>query len=165
MLQVGRLGCPSSTTSGCPIPHGLEAWTRAHFAAFCLISSPLVLSIALTDENLAPLLDIIGNKRALAINEAWAGHPGTLVRALKPPSGSVELPPDVTCHVGQLSGGDVHVANMSIADGIAFCQNDAHCAGFTAEAAYPSACEAVADVHELRFKDPWGAKRPDTDPK
>ena len=134
MLQVGRLGC-STRTSGCPMP-ALHNWTRTHFAAFCIVSSPLVLSIHPSDENLAPILDIIGNKGAMAsldpptlhpslrpsvppsplsvflplssaplrappsvfsspaalfiawcqqaVNQAWAGHPGTLVKTLPP---------------------------------------------------------------------------------
>ena len=84
MLQVGRLGCGSGHTSGCPVPSALRNWTRAHFAAFCIVSSPLVLSIHPSDATLAPLLDIIGNPRAMAINQAWAGHPGSLVRTLAP---------------------------------------------------------------------------------
>eukprot|EP00040_Diaphanoeca_grandis_P044837 m.271969 g.271969 ORF g.271969 m.271969 type:complete len:602 (+) comp98455_c0_seq1:225-2030(+) len=89
MLQVGRLGCPTQT-HGCPMP-SLINWTKAHFAAFCIVSSPLILSIHPSDENLNPILDVIGNKQALAINQAWAGHPGTLVRTLPParPNGPV----------------------------------------------------------------------------
>ena len=83
MLQVGRLGC-DSRTSGCPPTKELLPWTRAHFAAFAIVSSPLVLSIHPSDENLAGILDIIGNKQALAINKAWTGHPGTLVKTLPP---------------------------------------------------------------------------------
>jgi hypothetical protein len=73
LLQVGRLGC-SSRTSGCPVPPQYEAWTRAHFAAFCIVSSPLVLSILPSDENLAPLLDIIGNKQAMVRRRRHASH-------------------------------------------------------------------------------------------
>ena len=43
------------------------------------------------DEILAPILDILGNKQAIAINQAWAGHPGTLVRSL-PPAGPPSPP-------------------------------------------------------------------------
>ena len=84
MLQVGRLGCPSRT-HGCPpsSPTTLS-WTKTHFSAFAIISSPLVLSIVPTDETLEPLLDIIGNKAAMAVNQAWAGHPGSLVKELPP---------------------------------------------------------------------------------
>ena len=84
MLQVGRLGCPSHT-QGCPQPQ-LANWSRSHFATFCIVSSPLVLSIHPSDENLAPILDIIGNKGAMAVNQAWAGHPGSLVRNYPPAS-------------------------------------------------------------------------------
>eukprot|EP00937_MAST-01D_sp_MAST-1D-sp2_P000930 g930.t1 len=86
MLQAGRLGCPDGGhTSGCAVPTPqLLNWTRAHFAAFAIVSSPLVLSIHPSDENLEPLLDIIGNKRAIEVSEAWAAHPGTLLRTLPP---------------------------------------------------------------------------------
>ena len=100
MLQVGRLGCSSSHTQGCPIPTPqLEAWTRTHFSAFAIISSPLVLSIVPSDENLAPILDIIGNKLAIEINQAWAGHPGGLVRTF-PPQMVINATADVTCGAG-----------------------------------------------------------------
>ena len=82
MLQVGRLGC-SSQTHGCPMP-SLENWTKTHFAAFCIVSSPLVISVHPSDEILEPILDILGNKQAVAINQAWDGHPGTLVKTLPP---------------------------------------------------------------------------------
>lgn len=82
MLQVGRLGC-GGHTSGCAAPQ-LANWTRAHFGAFCIASSPLVLSFHPSDANLAPILDIIGSKRALEVNQAWAGHPGSLLRTLPP---------------------------------------------------------------------------------
>ena len=85
LLQVGRVGCGSSHTSGCAPPsEQLRNWTRAHFAAFAIVSSPLVLSIHPSDANLEPLLDIIGNKGALAVNHAWHGHPGLLVKELPP---------------------------------------------------------------------------------
>ena len=100
-LQVGRLGC-SGHTHGCVVPPNLRNWTKTHFAAFAIVSSPLVLSVVLTDDVLAPLLDIIGNKGALAVNQAWAGHPGTLVR---------DLPPVIPPCVGPcLAAGNVAVA-------------------------------------------------------
>ena len=62
----------------------LTNWSKTHFAAFCIVSSPLVISIVPTDANLEPILDIIGNKQAIAVNQAWVGHPGSLVKTLPP---------------------------------------------------------------------------------
>ena len=42
--------------------------------------------MALTDAELDPVIDIIGNKLALSVNQAWAGHPGGLVRTLPDPA-------------------------------------------------------------------------------
>ena len=81
-------------------------------------------------------------------------------------------------------GGDIHTANMTAAQGVAWCKNHAHvgaqpfplpsavprralvlanpnallrhqCGGFTASAAYPAACASTDAVLELHFKDPW----------
>lgn len=168
MLQVGRLGC-SSRTSGCPVPANLVAWTRAHFSAFAIVSSPLVLSINPTDENLESILDIIGNKLARKVNQAWVGHPGTLVKEYPPKLlhlGSELLPPGTTCHAGEMQGGDVHVANLTIADGVEWCQTHAHCGGFTAKETCNSTATAstATEVLELHFKDPWGTGHSNTDP-
>eukprot|EP00039_Didymoeca_costata_P010421 m.140153 g.140153 ORF g.140153 m.140153 type:complete len:560 (+) comp14820_c0_seq2:34-1713(+) len=70
MLEVGRVQGPMS-------------WNRAHFGAWCIVSAPLVLGLELTSTNLQPIIDIIANKEALAVNQAWAGHPGTLLRNVK----------------------------------------------------------------------------------
>ena len=40
----------------------------------CIVSAPLVLGLDLTDAKLAPILDVIGNKAAIAVNQAWVGH-------------------------------------------------------------------------------------------
>ena len=53
---------------------------RTHFAAWCVLSSPLVLGFDLTNETLyRQLYPIIANRGALSVNEAWAGHAGRLV--------------------------------------------------------------------------------------
>ena len=39
-----------------------------------------MLSIHPSDANLAPVLDIIGNKLAMHINQAWAGHSGSVFK-------------------------------------------------------------------------------------
>lgn len=145
------------------MPDNLVAWTRTHFAAFCIASSPLVLSIWPSDANLDPILNIVGSKLAIEVNQAWAGHPGSLVRTLSPaPSPSV--PSDVLCRKGQQGGGDIFQANMSISDGIAWCKTHAHCGGFTSKTPFPTSCPSVDGVLELHFKDPWGVQHANADP-
>jgi alpha-galactosidase len=61
----------------------MPTWERAHFGAWCIISAPLILGLPLTDARLAPVLDFIGNAEAIAINQAWAGHPGMLVEEVQ----------------------------------------------------------------------------------
>ena len=80
MLEVGRVA-------------GTDGWNRAHFGAWCIVSAPLVLGMDLTDEKLAPVLDVIGNKNALKVNHAWDGHPGSLVRTLPDPAPAPPAPP------------------------------------------------------------------------
>jgi hypothetical protein len=54
---------------------------RAHFGLWCVTSSPLVLGFDLTDD---AVMDkawrVISNREAIAVNQGWAGHPGTLVK-------------------------------------------------------------------------------------
>lgn len=51
--------------------------SRTHFGAWCIVSSPLILS---HDTNNATLTDsiwpIISNTEAIAVNQAWAGYSG-----------------------------------------------------------------------------------------
>ncbi|KAL1524703.1 hypothetical protein AB1Y20_019588 [Prymnesium parvum] len=77
MLEVGQVDSPA--------PGSWYTWNRAHFGAWCIISAPLILGLELTDARLLPVLDIIGNREAIAINQAWAGHPGMLVANLAAP--------------------------------------------------------------------------------
>lgn len=74
MLEVGRVVEPS--------PGTFHAWNRAHFGAWCVVSAPLILGLRLSDADLAPILDVIANKEAIAVNQAWAGHPGGLVETI-----------------------------------------------------------------------------------
>ena len=54
---------------------------RTLFAAWAIISSPLVLGFDTRDDAVvAKYWPIVANKRALAINSAWAGHPGELLK-------------------------------------------------------------------------------------
>lgn len=79
MLEVGMVQAPSQAASS------FYTWNRAHFGAWCVTSSPLILGLQLSDDKLDPILDIIGNREALGVNQAWAGHPGTLVENLVAP--------------------------------------------------------------------------------
>jgi len=67
MMEVGR------------IQGGTLEWSRAHFGAWCIVSAPLVLGLDLGDQaTLASIVPFITNIEAIAINQAWAGHPGRL---------------------------------------------------------------------------------------
>ncbi len=55
---------------------------RAHFGAWCVVSSPLILGYDLTNDNItAKIWPIISNTEAIKVNQQWAGHPGRLVKA------------------------------------------------------------------------------------
>lgn len=71
MLEVGRVAEPT--------PGTFYSWNRAHFGAWCVISSPLILGMELSDDKLNPVLDIITNEEAIKVNQQWSGHPGMLV--------------------------------------------------------------------------------------
>jgi len=77
MLEVGRVAEPAVGT--------FYSWNRAHFGAWCVVSAPLVLGMALTDDKIAPIVDIIANEEAIAVNQRWAGHPGMLVETIYSP--------------------------------------------------------------------------------
>ena len=71
MLEVGRIKVDGKMNYG---------WNRAHFGAWCVVSAPLILGMDVTkQEILEPVVDIITNSEAIAVNQAWAGHPGALV--------------------------------------------------------------------------------------
>lgn len=73
MLEVGRV-------------QGSLEWNRAHFGAWCIVSAPLILGLELTKAKLDPIIDIITNTEAIAVNQAWAGHPVCLGITLSVPS-------------------------------------------------------------------------------
>jgi hypothetical protein len=78
MLEVGRV-VP-------PLPDKEFTWNRAHFGSWCIVSAPLILGLDITNnDKLSPILEIIGNKEAVKINQEWSGHPGMLVLNLVPP--------------------------------------------------------------------------------
>ena len=58
--------------------------TGTHFAAWCIVSSPLVLGLDLTNAtNLDLFWPIISNKESIAVNEAWVGDAGKLIKYSK----------------------------------------------------------------------------------
>ena len=77
MLEVGVSAMPTRGGLEFLTPHE----TRTHFAAWCIVSSPLVLSHDLTnDTTMDAVWPVITNREALAVNDAWAGDAGVLVK-------------------------------------------------------------------------------------
>ena len=55
---------------------------RAHFGAWCVVSSPLVLGYDVTDSSVTEKVwPILSNRQAVQVNQQYAGHPGRLVKA------------------------------------------------------------------------------------
>lgn len=77
MLEVGTYDMP--TRGGLNFLTLTEA--RTHFAAWCIVSSPLILSHDLTnDTTMDAVWPIITNREALAVNDAWVGDAGMLIK-------------------------------------------------------------------------------------
>lgn len=58
----------------------MHAESRTHFGAWCVVSSPLILGLDITDAaTIDAVWDIITNTEAIAVNQEWAGQPGKLV--------------------------------------------------------------------------------------
>ena len=73
-----QVGVTFNGNSGIPTLTHTEA--RSHFGAWCIVSSPLTLSMNLKDDAVVDSVwDIVTNLEAIAVNQAWAGHPGTVV--------------------------------------------------------------------------------------
>jgi len=69
MLEVGNIQGPLAVNE-----------SRSHFGMWCILSSPLILGLDLTDNaTVDSVWDIITNREAIAVNQAWAGHPGRFV--------------------------------------------------------------------------------------
>mmetsp|Transcript_64748 Transcript_64748/g.146065 ORF Transcript_64748/g.146065 Transcript_64748/m.146065 type:complete len:212 (-) Transcript_64748:281-916(-) len=92
MLEVGcRHGPGGSKDPGLSL-----AETRSHFGAWCIVSSPLILShdVNLADDQLADQVwSVIANPDAIRVNQAWAGHAGS---PFKRSTRNVTLPYDPT---------------------------------------------------------------------
>ena len=73
MLQVGCQHGPGGKSDP-----GLNAEeTRTHFAAWCIVSSPLTLSHDVNNASImAEIWDVISNTEAIAVNQAYVGDSG-----------------------------------------------------------------------------------------
>ena len=59
---------------------------RAHFAAWCIMSSPLILGYDVTNDTTTDRIwDIISNPESLQVSQSWFGHPGGLLKSWDPP--------------------------------------------------------------------------------
>ena len=77
MLEVGCQHGP-----GGPSDPGLSLTeARTHFNAWCIVSSPLILSHDMTNDTVSDSVwPIITNTEALAVSKAWAGMSGTVFK-------------------------------------------------------------------------------------
>jgi len=74
MLEVGCEHGPG----GAQDPGLTPEETRSHFAAWCVVSSPLTLSHDVTNDTVMDAVwPVIANPEAIAVNQAWAGHSGS----------------------------------------------------------------------------------------
>lgn len=74
MLEVG---VTNSQRPGFPTLSFVEA--RSHFAAWCLLSAPLILGNDLRDEaKMQEIWPIIANRELISVNQAWIGDSGSI---------------------------------------------------------------------------------------
>ena len=75
MLEVGCQHGPGGDDD----PGLSYAEARTHFGAWCIVSSPLILSHDMNNQTVTDdIWDIITNTEAIAVNQAWAGDSGTI---------------------------------------------------------------------------------------
>ena len=95
----------------------------------CVTSAPLILGTDLSDDKILDRIwPVVSNKEALAINDAWVGHPGTLIRSYwsSPASGYVadhmscdDVPPGAVAHGWKL-GADGRLS-LNVGAGNSLC--------------------------------------------
>ena len=75
MLEVGCAHGPGGASD----PGLTPEETRSHFGAWCIVSSPLILSHDVNNQSIMDAVwPVISNKEALAVNQAWAGFAGSV---------------------------------------------------------------------------------------
>lgn len=74
MLEVGCAHGPGGVAD----PGLTPEETRAHFASWAIVSSPLTLSHDVNNDTLTDLIwPVIANPEIIAVNQAWHGHSGS----------------------------------------------------------------------------------------
>lgn len=77
MLETGNMGC--TTAKSCVAP-GDPIEDRSQFGIWAIVSSPLVLSVDLTNHAMLDRIwPILSNREAIAVNQHWNGSPGQLL--------------------------------------------------------------------------------------
>ena len=77
MLMVGVSSSDYAPRAGAAA--SVREW-RSHFGAWCIVSSPLILSFDLANSTIMDQVwPFVANPEAIAINQVWAGHPGRQV--------------------------------------------------------------------------------------
>lgn len=102
LLHLARRGCwayPGYIIYGADAGNSSLVDARSSFGAHAIISSPLILSIDITDPTKHPCVgkmkgrctnqldlywDLLSNREALAVNQNWAGSVGALLRKWNP---------------------------------------------------------------------------------
>ena len=114
---------------------------RSHFGLWVIVSSPLILGFNLSDSAaMDRVWPIITNREAIAIDQAWAGLPGTLHKVLN--SGDGDGDGDIELWAKPLPGRRVAVLVLNAGDANATVTLDAR-------ADVPGAPRAAA------FRDVW----------
>jgi len=85
MLEVGVYdgkGLPQKASKNNEHDPGLSREEmRTNYAAWAIVSSPLILSTDINNETIMDIIwPIIANREAIAINQAWAGHSGSVFK-------------------------------------------------------------------------------------
>ena len=77
---------------------------RTHFGAWAIVSSPLILGLDVTSKpTVDRVWDIISNKEAIAVNQQWAGHPGSFAKSWTPAGLDVRYIAPTTCKAGSVT--------------------------------------------------------------
>lgn len=71
---------------------------QTHFGLWCIISSPLILGFDMYNSSIMDRVwPTITNPDALMVNEQWAGHPGTLIKAYPAMGVAVQMTAQADC--------------------------------------------------------------------